>query len=131
MISCSKDHTAKLWTMDEEYECVHTYRTDRPLNDAAISPLYNNEKNPKHHILMGGGQDAKEVTTTASSSRQFETLLWHMVYEEEIGTIKGHFGPMNTLAWMRDGKGYVTGGEDGYVRSHMWDKEYFTSTKFA
>merc|ERR1719204_1958234 len=42
MITSSKDQTAKLWTMNN-YECVKTYKTDRPLNDAAISPLYNVE----------------------------------------------------------------------------------------
>lgn len=130
MITASKDHTAKLWTMDSEYECINTYETDRPLNDAAISPLYNEPEAPKHHILMGGGQEARDVTTTASSSGKFETLLWHMVYAEEIGSIKGHFGPMNTLAWRRDGKGYVTGGEDGFVRVFTFDNEYFTSKKF-
>lgn len=134
MITASRDCTAKLWTMDEKYECVKTYETDRPLNDAAISPLYNADPTsgqaPKYHLLLGGGQDAKDVTTTAGSSGKFEALLWHMVYEEEIGTIKGHFGPMNTLAWRRDGKGFVTGGEDGYARVHVFDNEYFTSKKF-
>ena len=28
------------------YEMVKQYKTDRPLNDAAISPLYNAEKDP-------------------------------------------------------------------------------------
>lgn len=129
MISSSKDQHCKLWAMDD-YDLVKTFETDRPLNDAAISPLYNAEKDPKYHILMGGGQDAKDVTTTAGSSGKFEALLWHMVYEEEIGTVKGHFGPMNTLAWRRDGKGFVTGGEDGYVRMHTFDNEYWTSRKF-
>eukprot|EP00449_Zooxanthella_nutricula_P029865 CAMPEP_0198489656 /NCGR_PEP_ID=MMETSP1462-20131121/1636_1 /TAXON_ID=1333877 /ORGANISM="Brandtodinium nutriculum, Strain RCC3387" /LENGTH=348 /DNA_ID=CAMNT_0044218167 /DNA_START=70 /DNA_END=1113 /DNA_ORIENTATION=- len=131
MITSSKDQTCKLWTMDDEYECVKVYETDRPLNDAAISPLYNAEKDPKYHILMGGGQDAKDVTTTAGSSGKFEALLWHMVYGEEIGTVKGHFGPMNTLAWRRDGRGFVTGGEDGYVRAHTFDNDYFTSKKLS
>lgn len=130
MITSSKDQTAKLWAMNDDYEEVKTFETDRPLNDAAISPLYNNGQSPKYHILMGGGQDAKDVTTTAASSGKFEALLWHMVYEDEIGTIKGHFGPINTLAWRRDGKGFVTGGEDGYVRFHTFDNDYFTSKKF-
>merc|ERR1712151_870727 len=129
MITCSKDQTAKLWAMDE-YECVKTYKTDRPLNDAMISPLYNAEKDPKMHILLGGGQDAKDVTTTGASSGKFEALLWHMVYEEEIGSVKGHFGPMNTITWFPDGRGFITGGEDGYVRVHYLDNEYFTSKKF-
>jgi len=128
MITCSKDATAKLWAMDE-YECVKTYKTDRPLNDAVICPTYQ-RKDGKMHILMGGGQDAKDVTTTGASSGKFEALLWHMVYEEEIGSVKGHFGPMNTVCWFPDGRGFVTGGEDGYVRVHHLDPEYFTSKKF-
>lgn len=128
MITSSKDTTAKLWAMDN-YECVKVYKTDRPLNDAAISPLYSAEKDPKYHVLLGGGQDAKDVTTTGSSSGKFEAMLWHMVYEEEIGTIRGHFGPMNTLAWFTDGAGFVTGGEDGYVRVHHFDNDYFSNPK--
>lgn len=132
MISCSKDMTAKLWTLDD-YECIKTYKTDRPLNDAAISPLYQvkDEKTPaKRHILLAGGQDEKEVTTTTSASGKFEAQLWHMVYGEELGSIKGHFGPIHTIAWRRDGKGFVTGGEDGLIRSQLFDAHYFTSPKF-
>eukprot|EP00406_Dinophysis_acuminata_P081390 CAMPEP_0179262828 /NCGR_PEP_ID=MMETSP0797-20121207/27566_1 /TAXON_ID=47934 /ORGANISM="Dinophysis acuminata, Strain DAEP01" /LENGTH=290 /DNA_ID=CAMNT_0020970971 /DNA_START=179 /DNA_END=1051 /DNA_ORIENTATION=+ len=131
MVTCSKDQHAKLWSMDT-WELAKTYKTDRGLNDAAIAPLQakNEESEPKYHILMGGGQDAKDVTTTANSSGKFEALLWHMVYEEEIGSVRGHFGPINTLAWFRDGKGFVTGGEDGYVRVHFFDNDYFTSKKF-
>ncbi|CAE8606597.1 unnamed protein product [Polarella glacialis] len=130
MITSSKDMSAKLWTMDDKYECIKEYKTDRPLNDAAISPLYSSEKDPKMHVLLGGGQDAKDVTTTANSSGRFEALIWHMVAEEEIGSVKGHFGPMNSLAWFRNGTGFVTGGEDGYVRIHKFDADYFTNKKF-
>jgi len=131
MVTSSKDQTAKLWAIDEgEPELIKQYKSDRPINDVAISPLYNAEKDAKFHILMGGGQDAKDVTTTASSSGKFEALLWHMIFEEEIGTVRGHFGPMNCLAWFRDGRGFVTGGEDGYVRVHHFDNDYFTKKPF-
>jgi translation initiation factor 3 subunit I len=129
MVTSSKDQTAKLWAMDT-YECVKTYKSDRPLNDVAISPLFNARMDKKPHILLGGGQDAKDVTTTGATSGKFEACLWHMIYEEEIGTVKGHFGPINAIAWFRDGRGFVTGGEDGYVRVHNFDPDYFTSDKF-
>lgn len=129
MVTSSKDQVAKLWAMDN-YDCVKTYKSDRPLNDAAISPLYSADENPKYHILMGGGQDAKDVTTTAASSGKFEATLWHMIFEEEIGSVKGHFGPMNCIAWFRDGRGFVTGGEDGYVRCHHFDSDYFSKKQF-
>merc|ERR1712039_482701 len=139
MVTCSKDHTAKLWAMDEAAEAgpeqVKEYKSDRPLNDAVISPLYNNiDENgadkSKMHILMAGGQDAKDVTTTAAASGKFEAQLFHMVYEEEIGSVKGHFGPVNTVAFFRQGTGFVTGGEDGYVRVHNFDSDYFSNKKF-
>mmetsp|Transcript_53897 Transcript_53897/g.149892 ORF Transcript_53897/g.149892 Transcript_53897/m.149892 type:complete len:342 (-) Transcript_53897:172-1197(-) len=129
MITCSKDQNAKLWAMDE-YECVKTYKTDRPLNDAAICPIYDDAETPKMHLLLGGGQDAKDVTTTAASSGKFEALLWHLVYEEEIGSVKGHFGPINSISWFPDARGFITGGEDGYVRVHHFDQDYFTSRHF-
>merc|ERR1712166_1529255 len=81
MVTSSKDQTCKLWTMDE-YECVKTYKSDRALNDVAISPLYDRAEDPKMHLIMAGGQDAKDVTTTAGSSGKFEAQLWQMVYEE-------------------------------------------------
>jgi len=129
MITASKDGFAKLWAMDT-YEQVKEYKTDRPLNDAGISPLYCSEQSPKLHVLLAGGQDAKDVTTTAAASGKFEALMYHMVYEDEIGSVKGHFGPVNTIAWFRDGSGFITGGEDGYVRVHHLDPDYFTSKKF-
>merc|ERR1712151_1257370 len=58
MITSSKDMNAKLWAMDT-YECCKTYKTDRPLNDAAIAPFQaqgDGSNDPKYHVLLGGGQ---------------------------------------------------------------------------
>lgn len=33
--------------------------------------------------------------------------------------MKGHFGPINSVMFTPDGKGYASGGEDGYVRVHQ------------
>lgn len=43
--------------------------------------------------------------------------------------MRGHFGPINTVAFSPSGRGFTTGGEDGYVRLHHFDLDYFT-TKF-
>lgn len=128
MVTTSRDMVCKMWEM-EAYECVKLYKTDRPLNDASISPLWNQEKDPRMHIVLGGGQDAKDVTTSGGKGG-FEACLWHMVFEEELGQVKGHFGPMNTIAVFRDGRGFVTGGEDGFVRIHHFDQDYFTKKQF-
>jgi translation initiation factor 3 subunit I len=66
------------------------------------------------------------VTTTAASAGKFETRFHHMVFEQELGRVKGHFGPVNTLAFSPDGRSFASGAEDGYVRLHKLDPEYHT-----
>jgi hypothetical protein len=36
------------------------------------------------------------VTTTSARQGKFETRFWHKIFEEEVGRVKGHFGPINT-----------------------------------
>jgi len=114
-ISASKDTTAKLWDMDQ-LEDKKTYKTERPVNSAAISPN-------KDHVVLGGGQDAATVTTT-STREKFYSRFFHLIFEEEFGTVKGHFGPINSLRFHPDGKSYASGGEDGYVRINYFDNDY-------
>lgn len=115
-ISASSDYSAKLFDT-KTLTCHKTYMTDKPVNAAAISPTRN-------HVVLGGGQEASMVTTTAMQSGKFESRFFHLVFEEEIGTVKGHFGPINAIAFAPDGKGFATGGEDGFVRLHHFDNEY-------
>ena len=115
-ITSSADFTSKLY--DAVYMThLKTYKTDRPVNDAVISEH-------KDHILLGGGQEAMSVTTTAGKVGKFETRFFHLVYEEEFGSVKGHFGPINALAINPNGLNYASGAEDGYVRLHHFDKSY-------
>jgi len=65
------------------------------------------------------------VTTSSARVGKFETKLFHMVFGDEFGSIKGHFGPVNTIALHPDGIGFTSGSEDGYIRIHHFDKEYF------
>lgn len=51
---------------------------------------------PHLQVLVGGGQEAMQVTTTSLRQGKFETRFWHKVFEEEVGRVKGHFGPINT-----------------------------------
>jgi translation initiation factor 3 subunit I len=59
----------------------------------------------------------------------FEIRLVNLIYEEEMGKIAGHFGPVNTLAFYPDGRGFVSGGEEGIIRLFRFDKSYFTDFK--
>lgn len=117
LISASKDTTAKLFDR-ASLEHMKTYKTERPVNSAALSPL-------QEHVVLGGGQEAMEVTTTSTRVGKFDARFYHLIFEEEFGRVKGHFGPINSLAFHPDGKSYSSGGEDGYVRVHYFDPEYF------
>jgi len=115
-ISASKDTTAKLWDMDQ-LEDKKTYKTERPVNSAAISPN-------KDHVVLGGGQEAMDVTTTSTKIGKFDARFFHLIFEEEFAKVKGHFGPINSLRFHPDGKSYASGGEDGYVRINYFDNDY-------
>lgn len=86
-ITSSADFTARLFD-PVDLKHLKTYKTDRPVNDAVISEH-------KDHILLGGGQEAMSVTTTSGKVGKFETRFFHLVYEDEFGIVKGHFGPIN------------------------------------
>lgn len=116
-ISASLDKTSKIFD-SANLDCKKTYAADRPVNAAIMSPI-------RDHIILGGGQDAMAVTTTHSKAGKFDSKLYYKIYEEEIGSIRGHFGPINALAWHPDGRSFTSGGEDGYVRIHHFDNDYF------
>ena len=72
-------------------------------------------------VALVGGQDAADVTTTADAAGGFETHFFHKLYQEECGRVRGHFGPVNSVAISPDGKSFTTGGEDGFVRMQHFD----------
>ena len=115
-ITSSADFTSKLYDV-VDLRHLKTYKTGSPVNDAVISET-------KDHILLGGGQEAMSVTTTSAKAGNFETRFFHLVYEEEFGRVKGHFGPINALAINPNGRSYASGAEDGYIRLHYFDKSY-------
>lgn len=116
-ITACKDTRAMMWDSDT-LELLKTYKTERPVNSASISPLFD-------HVVLGGGQEASDVTTSSTRIGKFDARFFHLVFEEEFGRVKGHFGPINSIQFHPDGRGYASGGEDGYVRVHQFDDSYF------
>ncbi|CAH2057746.1 unnamed protein product [Thlaspi arvense] len=86
----------QLWDM-RTLTLIKTYTTGVPVNAVAMSPLLN-------HVVLGGGQDASAVTTTDHRAGKFEAKFYDKILQEEIGGVKGHFGPINALAFNPDGK---------------------------
>lgn len=117
LVTASKDCNSKVLD-SQTFQELKCFKQAAPVNSAAISPL-------KDHLCLGGGQDARDVTTTSTRQGKFEAKFFHLVFEEELGRVKGHFGPINTLAFHPDGQSYASGGEDGYIRIHYFDPGYF------
>jgi translation initiation factor 3 subunit I len=116
-ITSSKDKCAVLIDV-ETFDIMKVYKADAPMNTAAITPK-------KNFVILGGGQEARNVTTTSENQGKFEARFYHKIFTDEIGRVKGHFGPLNTVAVHPDGIGYSSGGEDGFIRVHYFDKSYF------
>jgi translation initiation factor 3 subunit I len=117
LVSASTDQSAKLFDV-KSMQQLKTFVSNRPLNAAAISPVMT-------HVIVGGGQEARDVTTTSAKEGHFEVDFFHIVYEERLGCVRGHFGPVHTLAFSADGRMFASGSEDGFVRLHHFSKDYF------
>ena len=130
LVTCSRDSTAKLLhphTLEEVR--VFQYADGMPCRSAMISPLFEHPELKKFHVLLGGGQDAKDVTTTGQIAGGFEMKLMSIIYGDKLATIGGHFGPVHSVSFSPDGYAFASGAEDGFVHYHRLPPEYF-SKKF-
>lgn len=125
LITCSKDGTAKL-LHPKTLDVVRVYEFTKPCRAASISPFFDSPDMQKFHVLLAGGQDARDVTTTLAKEGGFEIRLMSIIYNEQLGEIAGHFGTVHTLAFSPDGFSFASGSEDGYVHFHKLLPEYFT-----
>mmetsp|Transcript_37504 Transcript_37504/g.86528 ORF Transcript_37504/g.86528 Transcript_37504/m.86528 type:complete len:533 (-) Transcript_37504:111-1709(-) len=136
VVTVSLDKSIKMWDIAEgAQELLYQAEMDRPLNGVALGPLTKRQivappaGRPKTCcIIAAGGQDVRDVAGS-SVDGQFETLLLVLGKTEEFpvalevtGSVKGHFGPVHTLAFSADGKAIASGSEDGFVRLHTFDK---------
>eukprot|EP00890_Picochlorum_soloecismus_P003875 jgi/Picsp_1/4489/NSC_06710-R1_tgf-beta receptor-interacting protein 1 len=117
-ITASVDQSAKIIDT-QNLEVLKTFTSQVPVNSAALSPTHD-------HVLIGGGQEASKVTTTADKAGHFEARFFHKIYKDEFANVRGHFGPINAVAFSPDGTAFASGGEEGYVRLHHFDADYFT-----
>ncbi|PWN32824.1 putative TIF34-translation initiation factor eIF3, p39 subunit [Meira miltonrushii] len=122
-VTSSKDKSAKLIDT-KNLNIIKTYETQTPLNSAALHPT-------RPIVILGGGQEAMNVTTTSARQGKFEARFWHKVFEEELAALPGHFGPLNTIAISPTGKCYASGGEDGYIRVYWFDNSFFNSKLYG
>ena len=62
---------------------------------------------------------SSQVTTTSTQTGKFEARFFHLIFEEEFARVKGHFGPINTIAIHPDGKRSVDRWKLLFVSSTM------------
>jgi len=116
--SCA-DHWVRLFEAST-LTLLKAFNTERNINSAVVSPLASCP-----YLIAAGGQDAMSVTTTASKQGNFHASFYDHVFDDELGRVDGHFGPVNTLAIAPHGRAYTSGGEEGYVRIHHLPQDYF------
>jgi len=117
IIASAKDKTARIFDT-QTLTALKCFTSDKPLNCAVIHPFLN-------LVMVCGGQDARDVTTTGSNSGKFEVEFFHTVFEEKIGHIRtGHFSPINYIALSTDGSHFATGAEEGNVRIFKFDNDF-------
>ena len=129
LFSCGIDSNVCLLDLNT-LEIIKKYNHHNfPARCVCVSPLYKPNAlsgitTPKYHILIGGGQDEKDVTQLAGKGG-FEIRLWNFITGQEIGEISGHFGTVHSLVWTPDGHLAASCGEDGTLRMYKCKEDYF------
>lgn len=118
LTTASADKTACLLDM-RNLNVVQTYKADIPINDAHVSPIGD-------HVLLAGGTEAVDVTTTGGSDK-FGVRFHHKVYGEYLGQIFCHFGTIHRVQFHPKGKGFATSAEDGFAKLLSFEPSYFRS----
>lgn len=99
------------------------------MNTVAISPLITGDGDEiKYHSIMGGGLPARDSARVKGGG--YDIHLCNIMYGEELGTISGHYGPINHLVFQPDGRGFISGGEEGIIRCFRFDGSYWESENF-
>ncbi|GJN29896.1 hypothetical protein PR202_gb18158 [Eleusine coracana subsp. coracana] len=100
IITAGEDATIRIWETGTHrtLTLIKTYVKERPVVNAVdISPTHDT-------VVLGGGQDAMNVTMTDRRAGKFEAKFYHKILQEEIDGVKGHFGPINALVFNPDGR---------------------------
>ena len=118
LTTASKDKTAKLLDA-KNLKVISTYEYESPVNDAPLSPHSD-------HVLVAGGVEAVDVTTTAGDSK-FAVRFYHSIHQTLLGQHFCHFGTINTVVWHPKGHMFASGAHDGFVKLHMLPDSYVNS----
>ena len=131
IMTAAKDGKAKVIDPDtfDIMSELFPQNPERNINACRFSPLISeeDEKKVKYHAFIAGGQESRDVTTTASKKGGFETLIYDCMFGCELGAILGHFGPVNALAVSSDAELLASGSEESSIRVHRINNEEYNN----
>ena len=131
ILTASKDGKAKVLNPDTFDIMAELFPQNpvRNINACIFNPLISSddENVVKYHAFIAGGQESRDVTTTASKKGGFETLIYDCMFGQELGAILGHFGPVNALAISSDGELLASGSEESSVRVHRINNDEYNN----
>jgi translation initiation factor 3 subunit I len=131
IMTAAKDGKAKVIDPDtfDVMSELFPQNPERNINACRFSPLISeeDEKKVKYHAFIAGGQESRDVTTTASKKGGFETLIYDCMFGCELGAILGHFGPVNALAVSSDAELLASGSEESSIRVHRINNEEYNN----
>ena len=79
-------------------------------------------------LVIAGGQESRSVTSTNAKEGGFDLEFINFNSGESIASIKGHFGPVNTIAFSENGKLLASGADDSTVRIHRINDDIFRNS---
>jgi len=137
LITSCLDGTSKVVEL-KSLEVIKTFQPQNPtrnINACKFYPLfdgtsidkYKDSNKLSYNAVIAGGQDCRNVTTTNAKEGGFDLEFVNIITGQEVGSLKDHFGPVNTLTFSPNGKLAASGAEDATVRIYKMDCDYFST----
>lgn len=124
---CSIQVAAKETESSNGFKNV-SINVDKLFDDINLNHLVINENRTKElcFVIIAGGQDNKLVTTTNQKQGGFEVIVYDIEAKDKIVlTLNHHFGPVNTLAFSKQGNVLASGAEDSTVKIYNLEEKHF------
>jgi len=120
LVSASHDASFKAIDLSsQETPILSTYKADRPLNAVAVTADF--KAGESGFIIVGGGRDTREVTTSKLMEDEFEPKIVESTSGMPIAAGASHFGPVHAILSMPGKEAFATVGEDGCLKVHRLD----------